>query len=143
MDEMLNLYENLNLTAQEKAVANTVMLYLLKVGGVEARRVMLPVVDVKMYQLEVENTPARSYKATPVNSVIDGKALAAVIDAAVADSMKMFEDGWLPEEPEGIAEKNTVLGNLGAIKGAEVVQNMDEEFAEFVVRCGRWVRTLK
>lgn len=75
--------------------------------------------------------------------MIDGAKLAEVIDLAIGFAADLFENGWNVEDQASIQMKNDVVTTLSSIKGNIIVQNMDADFAEFVVRCSTWVWTLQ
>lgn len=133
---MEEIYKDLQLDHLEMAVANAMLLYLQQIGGEEARKLMRPIVDVNMYSIE------RS-RAQHVQNVIDGTKLAKVIDQAVGFATELFENGWNTEDQTSTQMKNDVVTTLSSMKGSIIVQNMDTDFAEFVVRCGKWVWTLQ
>ncbi len=133
---MEELYEDLQLDHLEMAVANAMLLYLQQIGGEEARKLVRPIVNVNMYSIE-------GSKAQPVQNVIDGAKLAELIDLAVGFATELFESGWNAEDQSSTQMKNDVVTTLSSMKGSIIVQNMGADFAEFVVRCGKWVWTLQ
>lgn len=141
IENIEKLYADLQLSHRERIVANSVMLYLYRCGGNAATRLMNGIVTVKVFQMGTE-TGSQTGAALPVQSHIEGARLAALIDAAIENTVGLFETGWKPEEPEVAAMKEDVVGMLDSISGRAVVEGMSAEFAEFVVRCSRWVREL-
>lgn len=135
------LYGDLQLDYRERITATAVMLYLYRCGGNAATRLMNGIVTVKVFQMGTE-AGSQTGAAVPVQSHIEGAQLAALIDTAVSEAVGLFETGWKPEEPEVAAMKEDVVGMLDSISGRAVVEGMSAEFAEFVVRCSRWVREL-
>lgn len=139
-----DLYGDLKLSPWEKIVANAIVLYLYRSGGDEARKAMLPIVketaaDVTTAEMDVTTAEAGGTLPEPV---IDGSKLAKLIDLATEGTVDLFDTGWHPEEGDETLIKQDVLNALSSIHGEAIVRNMDAEFAEFVVRCGRWVQTL-
>lgn len=110
--------------------------YLQQIGGEEARKLVRPIVDVNMYSIV-------GSKAQPVQNVIDGAKLAELIDLAVGFAAELFESGWNAEDQSSTQMKNDVVTTLSNMKGSIIVQNMDADFAEFVIRCGKWVWALQ
>ncbi|MCC8101815.1 MAG: hypothetical protein LIP11_05995 [Clostridiales bacterium] len=132
-----DLYGDLKLSPWEMIVANAIVLYLYRSGGDEARKAMLPV--VKETAVDVATAEADDILPEPV---IDGSKLAELVDLATEGTVDLFDTGWHPEEGDETLIKQDVLNALSSLHGEAIVRNMDTEFAEFVVRCGRWVQTL-
>lgn len=133
---MEEIYKDLQLDHWEMTVANAMLLYLQHLGGEEAQKLIHPIVDMNMYSIV-------GSKTQPIQNVIDVAKLAEVIDLAVGFAAELFDSGWKAEDQASVQMKNDVVTTLSSIKGDIIVQNMGYDFAEFVVRCGKWVWTLQ
>ncbi|MCD8327034.1 MAG: hypothetical protein LUC90_10255 [Lachnospiraceae bacterium] len=133
---MEEIYKDLQLDHWEMTAANAMLLYLHQLDDDAARKIVRPIVDVNMYSIEGST-------AQTVQNVIDDTKLAEVIDLAIGFAAEIFESGWNAEDQPSTQMKNAVVTTLSSIKGSTIVQNMSTDFAEFVIRCGRWVWTLQ
>jgi hypothetical protein len=127
--------EQYDMGTDEIVAAAALKMYLQGLSPELAERILSDAVKPTIIQLgRIDH--GRRDTALPLQSVIDGKALAALIDDAVASSVEEIratEEGT-PENWERAASA------LRQMTGARMVATMSCEFAKFVVDCYRAVK---